>query len=93
MASRVVHEIPTARFLIMGDGPCREALEAQTRSLNIEQNVLFLGSRNDVPRLLAAMDVFALDVAYRGEPGFDPRSDERWPSRWSPRTSARFTKP
>ena len=68
MASRVVHEIPAARFLIIGEGPCREALEAQTRSLNIEQNVMFLGSRNDIPRLLAAMDVFALTSHIEANP-------------------------
>jgi glycosyltransferase involved in cell wall biosynthesis len=68
MASRVVREIPTARFLIIGDGPCREALEAQARSLDIEQNVMFLGSRSDIPRLLAALDVFALTSHIEANP-------------------------
>jgi glycosyltransferase involved in cell wall biosynthesis len=60
MASRVSRELPTARFLIIGDGPRRELLEERARGLGLDTSVLFLGSRDDVPRLLAALDVFAL---------------------------------
>jgi glycosyltransferase involved in cell wall biosynthesis len=60
MARRVVSQLPAARFLIVGDGPCRADLERRCREMSLESNVLFVGSRNDVPRLLAATDVFAL---------------------------------
>jgi glycosyltransferase involved in cell wall biosynthesis len=60
MANRVVRQLPAARFLIVGDGPRHADLEHCCRELSLEQNVLFVGSRSDVPRLLAAMDVFAL---------------------------------
>jgi glycosyltransferase involved in cell wall biosynthesis len=67
-ASRIVKQLPTARFLLIGDGPCRPALEKKTRDLKIEANVQFLGSRNDVPSLLAAMDVFALTSHIEANP-------------------------
>ncbi len=60
MASRVIRELPAARFLIIGDGPRREPLKQLARDLGIDTNVHFLGSRDDVPRLLSTTDVFAL---------------------------------
>jgi glycosyltransferase involved in cell wall biosynthesis len=60
MAKRVVRQIPTARFVIVGDGPCRQSLEQRTGKMGLARHVLFLGSRPDVPNLLAAMNVFAL---------------------------------
>src|SRR5437660_795338 len=37
----------TARFLIIGDGKLRSELEAQTTSLELDDRVSFLGTRND----------------------------------------------
>jgi glycosyltransferase involved in cell wall biosynthesis len=47
-------------LLLVGDGPLRETLERQVRSLGIERRVLFLGVRPDIPDLLQAVNVFAL---------------------------------
>lgn len=60
MAVRVRRKLPEARFLIVGDGPRRAALEERARALGLASSVLFLGSRDDVPRLLSTSDVFAL---------------------------------
>jgi glycosyltransferase involved in cell wall biosynthesis len=60
VASRITKEFSNARFLVIGDGPRRALLEHLARELGIERNVLFLGSRADVPQLLSATDVFAL---------------------------------
>ena len=68
MAARVVRELPTTRFVIVGDGPCRQLLEQRAHLLALDKNVLFLGSRNDVPRLLAALDVFALTSHIEANP-------------------------
>ncbi|MBC7106270.1 MAG: glycosyltransferase, partial [Firmicutes bacterium] len=43
-----------------GDGPCRPQLEAQARRLGLGRRVLFLGHCQDVPRALAALDLFVL---------------------------------
>ncbi|MEX2310696.1 MAG: glycosyltransferase [Pirellulales bacterium] len=68
MARLVVRKLPATRFLIIGDGPCRESLEQAAGELRLSSNVLFLGSRDDVPRLLAAMDVFALTSHVEANP-------------------------
>jgi glycosyltransferase involved in cell wall biosynthesis len=59
-AKRIQAAMPSARFLIIGDGPRRTELEALTRELGLADAVHFLGSRSDVPELLNACDVVAL---------------------------------
>lgn len=51
--------VPT-RLLVVGSGPMEPALRERARSLGVADRVRFLGYRRDVPRLLAAADVFAL---------------------------------
>jgi glycosyltransferase involved in cell wall biosynthesis len=50
-------QVPGLRGLLAGDGPEREALEALTAG---GEDVRLLGSRGDVPDLLAACDAFCL---------------------------------
>jgi len=45
-------------FVIVGDGPDRDALEALIRKMGLNGCVRFLGYRNDVHHLLEIMDVF-----------------------------------
>ena len=59
-ARTVVDELTNARFLIIGEGPTRPQLEALCTELGITPNVRFAGSRDDVARLLPAIDVFVL---------------------------------
>jgi glycosyltransferase involved in cell wall biosynthesis len=59
-AERIRAKLPHARFLVIGDGPRRADLEAQAAALGIAPAVRFLGSRPDVPELLAACDLVAL---------------------------------
>ncbi len=56
------------RLVLAGDGPLREPLEAQARDGLPEDAVTFLGNRSDVPRLLAAADVFVLPSHREGLP-------------------------
>lgn len=68
MAARVVRELPSARFLIVGNGPCCESIVRLTQQLGITDHIIFTGSRSDVPRVLAAMDVFALTSRMEANP-------------------------
>jgi glycosyltransferase involved in cell wall biosynthesis len=56
----VVDDMPSARFLVVGDGACRAELEALSAELGLGSNVHFTGVRRDVGRLLRAVDVFVL---------------------------------
>jgi len=64
----VIDELPEARLVIVGEddpradpgsGSYRAQLEHQAAQLGIASNVLFTGFRTDVPRMMAAFDVFA----------------------------------
>lgn|GEM_PF-125016 len=59
-------EVPDAIFVLAGDGPEREPLEALAQRLGVAERVRFLGRREDVPELLAACDLFALPSLYEG---------------------------
>lgn len=67
-AAKVLDTVPEARFLIVGDGPERPAIEAKCRELNVERQVILLGSRSDIPELLAACDLFALTSKNEASP-------------------------
>ena len=59
-ASLALESNSRVRFLIVGDGPERTALESLARELGIADRVVFTGARDDVHALLASMDVFVL---------------------------------
>src|SRR5262249_5591200 len=63
--ARVTAALPEARLVIAGDGPLRAALQAQADALP-GGRVALLGDRDDVPRLLAAADVFVLSSRSEG---------------------------
>jgi glycosyltransferase involved in cell wall biosynthesis len=59
-AKEIRQAIPAAQFIVVGDGPKRPELEQLAADLGIADAVHFVGSRSDVPALLAACDVVAL---------------------------------
>jgi glycosyltransferase involved in cell wall biosynthesis len=59
-AGQIVRDDSRVRFVIVGDGPLRPALEQQARSLGLEGRCRFVGHRTDTRDVLAALDVAAL---------------------------------
>lgn len=49
-----------ARLLVVGDGEDRDRLEGLAAGLGLEDDVRFLGHRDDIPQILAATDLFVL---------------------------------
>ncbi len=60
--------LPEANFVIAGDGPDRTTLAVQAEAAGLGDRVRFLGSRRDIPDLLAACDVFVLPSLVEGLP-------------------------
>jgi glycosyltransferase involved in cell wall biosynthesis len=58
---------PQDAVLLLGEGPEREHLERMVRDRGLSM-VRFLGNRPDVPRLLAASDLFVLPSLWEGLP-------------------------
>lgn len=67
-AAMVAGQSPSARFLIVGDGPRRYEFESLAARLGIAERTLFAGYRPDVPGLLAAMDIFVMPSLAEGGP-------------------------
>lgn len=59
-ARLILERAPATQFLVIGDGPRRADLEALSNRLGVADAVRFLGTRSDVPELLAACDLVAL---------------------------------
>ncbi len=60
-ARRLAAEHPEMRFLIIGDGPHRDAVQAAAAASGLDHEILRLtGPRDDIPELLAGIDVSCL---------------------------------
>ena len=55
-----------ARLLLVGDGPQREEMQEYARALGIADRVVFAGVREDIPRMMRAMDVFVFPSVFEG---------------------------
>ena len=67
-AQRVLQRVPAAQFVVVGDGPERQRLMEMAAELQIFDSVHFIGSRPDIPELLAIFDVFALSSHIEANP-------------------------
>lgn len=56
----VVDKHPGVRILIVGEGPDRSHFEALVAHLQVRSHVIFTGFLQDIPGILAAVDVFVL---------------------------------
>jgi glycosyltransferase involved in cell wall biosynthesis len=65
-AALVVRDVPDTRFVILGEGELRPALEDHIRQKHLERHVFLAGFRADVLELLKDFDVFALSSMHEG---------------------------
>ena len=49
---------PKSKLVLVGEGELKNNMIEKAVTMNLQDNVMFLGSRNDVPDLLKAFDVF-----------------------------------
>lgn len=67
-AKIVLAEEPTIEFVVAGDGPLRNDLEAKARREGLGSKVRFVGYRSDIPALIASYDVYVLPSLWEGLP-------------------------
>ncbi len=65
-AAGVAAEIPECGFLIVGDGPLRDRLEALAHEVGVEGAVRFTGIRRDARALIARSDVIVFSSDWEG---------------------------
>ena len=64
--SAILQEFPYARLAIIGDGSLKNNLKSFTEKLGISKAVIWTGFRKDMPRLLAAMDIYVQSSVNEG---------------------------
>lgn len=65
-AAPLIAQNNNLHILFPGDGPLRASLQQQVQELGLEKHIHFLGSRKDIPDLLAASDYFVLPSLWEG---------------------------
>lgn len=66
--AQVRRRFPDVRLLVVGDGRLRAELAAQTQQQNLTDNIIFTGLRQDIPQILAGLDLFVLPSLWEGLP-------------------------
>lgn len=65
---KVKKQISSAEMIFIGDGRLRNELQQQAVNSSYTDSIHFLGNRDNVPKLLKAMDVFVLSSIAEGMP-------------------------
>ena len=65
-AAKVVRAVPDARFVILGEGELRAALEQQVKDLGLDRHVFLPGFRPDVLALQKGFTVFVMSSLTEG---------------------------
>lgn len=72
---RVLQKFPSARFLIVGSGPGYDEIRRKIHDRGLDEAITMLGHREDIPRIMAALDVLVLaSTAGEGTPQVIPQS-------------------
>lgn len=59
---------PNSKLLLIGIGELSDQIKEKVKKMGIDKNVVFLGGRDDVNKILQAMDVFIFPSLYEGLP-------------------------
>jgi glycosyltransferase involved in cell wall biosynthesis len=62
-AARARRKFSNLEIVLVGDGPLRPELEREAAELGLQDSVIFLGDRRDIPATLACMDVSVVPSA------------------------------
>lgn len=60
IAERVSKQVENVYFLLVGEGTLRQPIETEVAERGLSSRFVFTGNRDDVPRMLGAMDVFVM---------------------------------
>jgi len=64
----ILRRFSETHFVFVGEGELRQSLEDQARAAGVENVVHFIGTRQDIPDLLALSDIFVLPSLWEGMP-------------------------
>ena len=65
-AKYIIPKHPNTYFLFAGDGHLKKNLEKKASDLGIKNNIIFLGWRNDIAKIISVYDIFVLPSLNEG---------------------------
>jgi glycosyltransferase involved in cell wall biosynthesis len=65
-AKYIIPKYPTTYFIFAGDGHLKQNLEKKASDFGIKNNIIFLGWRNDIAKIISTYDIFALPSLNEG---------------------------
>jgi glycosyltransferase involved in cell wall biosynthesis len=65
-AQNILNDHATTRFLLVGDGDAKQAIEQTLAKKNLKKTFLLAGFRDDIPEILAASDILVLPSRVEG---------------------------
>jgi len=65
-AKYIISKYPDTYFIFTGDGPLENALNRKAREMGISENIIFLGWRDDVAKIISIYDIFVLPSLNEG---------------------------
>lgn len=68
LAEQVYRSFPETRFLLVGDGELRHAVEQEIARLKLGEVIQLVGWRRDIPEIMKCLDVFVLPSLWEGLP-------------------------
>lgn len=74
VAKRVSDEVDQVKFLLVGDGILRPKIEALIKEYQIEDKVMLLGWRRDIPEIMGCIDIVVLTSRWEGLPRVFPQA-------------------
>ncbi len=74
LAAIVAAQVPGTEFIIAGDGVLRPKVEAAMEAHGLRGRLHLLGWRDDIPRIMAALDVLVLTSLWEGLPRVFPQA-------------------
>jgi len=66
--SNLVKKKPNSILVLIGDGSLKKQIQDDAKKLNIEEKILLLGIRTDIPQLYQMFDFFVFPSFYEGLP-------------------------
>jgi len=65
-AKYIISKYPDTYFIFTGDGPLEQDLNRKAREMGISENIIFLGWRDDVAKIISIYDIFVLPSLNEG---------------------------
>lgn len=66
MVNEMIKKNDNVKLILVGDGDLKVYIENKVKAIGIEENVYFMGIRNDIPSILKNIDLFILPSIYEG---------------------------